>query len=154
MIQPQPVPGRKRCKTFGGEAEFEYEGSVSTGVKFFLGKSGMPGEATQEQLRELLARFVGRTVEIGSHFTQPSAGSIGAWLNDNRTRGQAMGRAVYVGGILIAEGYAERVKRGIIRIFPSKRQPSEALSRLKGVLTAAEADEMKRDARAGWAEWR
>jgi excisionase family DNA binding protein len=154
VVQPAPVAGRKRCKTFGGRKEFDYQGSVRTGVRFYVGKSGAPVEATAEQLRELLGRFGGQTVEIGSSFDKPRPGSMGAWLNEHRTQGQSMGRAVYVGGILIAEGFAESVKRGYIRIFPAKPAPNDALLRLKGVLTATEADEMKRDARAGWAEWR
>jgi len=54
----------------------------------------------------LLRAFGGATVGIGTSRTNPTPGSVGEWLQANVTK-TAM--ASFVGPILLAEGYAERV---------------------------------------------
>lgn len=61
---------------------------------------------TAEQYTRLLHHFRGRTVSIGTSRDNPPIGSVGRWLQGNVTRTAI---ASYVGPILVAEGYAEKI---------------------------------------------
>lgn len=104
----------RQCATFGGKATFPYTGSVATGTHVWPGKNAhFKLTFTKEQWDELLTAFDGEEVPAGLNFATPKQGSMGAWIKEHwHTK---MGPAAYVGGILIAEGYAERPRRGWIR---------------------------------------
>jgi hypothetical protein len=70
----------------------------------------------------LLNTFRGQEVRAGLNFSQPEEGSFGHWIKEHWNT--KMGPAAYVGGILIAEGYAVRPKPGWIRIFEQRRPPA------------------------------
>ncbi len=57
-----------------------------------------------QRLREALARFSGKDVQIGTHRTKPPRGSVGEWLLATCKRGGIMS---YLGPVLIAEGFAD-----------------------------------------------
>lgn len=65
---------------------------------------GWQASVSAEQYRALLTRFAGDTVSAGTSRTDPPAGSLGEWLQENVTK---VAIASYVAPILIAEGYAE-----------------------------------------------
>ena len=95
----------KELITWGGRSSFEYDGSVASGTRIRFGENGQQF-VTREQYIALLAHFKGRTVDIGTSRDNPPEGSVGAWLQEHVTR---IAIASYVGAILVAEGYAERV---------------------------------------------
>jgi len=92
----------------------------------------------REFLSGLVGHFRGRTVRIGSKFDDPGEGSLGDYIQKNLPT--KMNPAVYLGGLLIEEGYAEKPKRGYLRFFeqvqtrPAPETPppaSEASQRLQ-----------------------
>jgi len=95
----------KELATWGERSSFEYDGSVASGTSIRFGENGRQ-LVTREQYIALLAHFKGRTVDIGTSRDNPPEGSVGAWLQEHVTR---IAIASYVGSILVAEGYAERV---------------------------------------------
>lgn len=102
--------------TWGGRSEFAYTGSVAQGTEILYGRRGRL-LVTYEQYEELLRRFRGRTVVVGTQRRNPPAGSLGEWLRRRVTRSSA---ASYVAQILVHEGYAERGGRpGEIRFGPA-----------------------------------
>lgn len=90
--------------TWGKKGRFHYRGSVVEGTKVVFGH-GSEFVVTSEQYATLLAHFRGRTVAIGASLNPPRD-SLGAWL---RGKTGLHGLAAYVGPILVAEGYAERL---------------------------------------------
>lgn len=101
-------------ETWGGLAGFRYSGSVRLGTKITYGRM-KHASITAEEYRALLRRFRGTTVNIGTTRTYPPGGSVGDWLMANVTRS---GIASYVGPVLVAEGYAEKVDGPMIRFKP------------------------------------
>jgi excisionase family DNA binding protein len=113
---PTAAETRKECPTFGGQAKFTYLGSVGAGTTIWPGKNGsyrLSFDASQWSL--LLATFRGKEVRAGLNFAKPEPDSLGAWIKEHWNT--KMGPAAYVGGILIAEGYAARPRPGWIRVF-------------------------------------
>jgi hypothetical protein len=102
----------KVSQTWAGKAEFNYSGSIAEGTTIPLyGSQRVLISASDYE--SLLDRFQGCTVDLGTSFNPPG-GSIGEWLKSNVTKTKM---ASYVGAILIAEGYAERVGKVGIKIF-------------------------------------
>lgn len=97
---------RKRLPTWAGRSSFEYSGSVDEGIEIRYGGKPYRQDISAAQYSALLRHFKGATVDIGTSFDSPPAGSVGEWLQATVTR-TAM--ASYVGAILVEEGYAERV---------------------------------------------
>ena len=87
-------------------AWFEYEGSLTTGFSFVIGDTRTRDSVSAELLQRLLAHFSRQPepVQIGASHDKPPAGSIGAWLIDERGGRQL---ASYVAAVLVAEGHAE-----------------------------------------------
>src|SRR6185312_6296290 len=103
----------QECPTFGGQSSFRYSGSVETGTIIWPSKKAnykLRFDAAQWAL--LLKTFRGKEIRAGLNFSQPEPGSFGHWIKENwETK---MGPAAYVGGILMAEGYASRPRPGWI----------------------------------------
>ena len=61
--------------------------------------------------------FSGRDVPVGTSKDKPTPGSVGEWVKANINRSGLMS---YIGPILMAEGYARKLKPGWIHIktFP------------------------------------
>ena len=97
-------------KTWARRSEFSYTGSVKDGTRITYG-SGFSATISAAQYAKLLDHFRGRTVDIGTSRTNPPRGSVGEWLQSNVTK---TATASYVGPILVAEGYAEKVGRSQI----------------------------------------
>jgi excisionase family DNA binding protein len=109
------TPDRTTCPTLGGQTTFTYTGSVNTGTTIHPGtKATYKLHFTASQWQELLKTFRGKSVRAGTNFAKPEPGSLGAWIKQHWNT--KMGPAVYVGGILIREGYATREKPGWITI--------------------------------------
>ena len=114
----------RECPTFGGQSSFSYSGSVATGTIIWPSKKAnykLRFDAAQWAL--LLKTFRGKEIRAGLNFSQPELGSFGHWIKENwETK---MGPAAYVGGILMAEGYASRPRPGWIKIFEQRQQGHE-----------------------------
>ena len=96
----------------GLQIHVHYTGSVRDGVTLFYGKRHTKQGVSAQQFDALIHQFRGRTVNIGTSRTDRSSGSVGAWLKLNVARPAI---ASYVGRILVAEGYADKVRRSTIR---------------------------------------
>jgi hypothetical protein len=94
----------KKLKTWAGRGDFSYEGSVAVGTKILYGK-GWTISISAEDYRKLLAQYHGRTVNMGTSWTDPRTGSVGEWLQANVSK---TATASYVGAILVHEGFAVR----------------------------------------------
>jgi excisionase family DNA binding protein len=112
-------PEKHKCPTFGGQSTFTYLGSVLTGTTIWPSKkANYKMQFDAGQWASLLESFRGKEVRAGLNFSQPEEGSFGDWIKRNwHTK---MGPAAYVGGILIAEGYAARPRPGWIRVFEQR----------------------------------
>jgi excisionase family DNA binding protein len=127
-VTPTPTPAMQgvrdqECPTFGGQSTFSYSGSVTTGTTIWPSKKAkykLQFDAAQWQM--LLDTFRGKEVRAGLNFSQPEEGSFGHWIKQHWNT--KMGPAAYVGGILIAEGYASRPRPGWIRLFEHRRPPT------------------------------
>jgi hypothetical protein len=96
-------PGAVGLHTLTKNKPFFYKGSVEKGTTILFGHNKY-AVIKAEQYKELLNYFKGRTVPIGTSFTNPSSDSMGAWLLEHiSTRALAS----YVAPILIEEGYAK-----------------------------------------------
>ncbi len=95
----------KTLPTWAGKSQFKYSGSVSQGTKITYG-SGFSIAIKADQYSALLSHFKGKTVDIGTIFTNPPRGSLGEWLQQNVTK---VATASYVGPILISENYAVKI---------------------------------------------
>ena len=102
----------KISQTWAGKTEFNYSGSVTEGTTIPL-YGAQRVLISSSNYESLLEHFRGCTVDLGTSFNPPG-GSIGEWLRSNVTRTKI---ASYVGAILIAEGFAERVGKFGIKIF-------------------------------------
>jgi hypothetical protein len=103
----------KTLRTWAGKSQFTYSGSVTRGTKINYG-SGFSTTISASQYSELLSHFKGKTVDIGTSFTNPPPGSVGAWLQENVTK---TATASYVGAILISENLAEKIGGSKIRFI-------------------------------------
>lgn len=103
----------KKLKTWAGRSSFSYTESIKSGTKIYYGKNNQIRISARDY-RKLLDYFEGKTVNIGTSRTNPPAGSIGGWLQENVT---PVAIASYVGSILINEGYAEKVGGPDIKIY-------------------------------------
>lgn len=113
------------CRTLDRGNSFLVAGSVRDGVKVWVGESRQLRTFDRELFSRLVKRFHGKTVEIGSSFSDPKRDSVGEWLvKECRVKGG--NPAVYLTAILVDEGYAEKVKRGWVRFFDEPR-PADAL---------------------------
>lgn len=113
---------RHDCQTFGGRAVFTYSGSVATGTTIWPGaKATYRLVFDAGQWASLLKSFRGTEIRAGLNFAHPEPGSFGEWIKVHWNT--KMGPAAYVGGILIHEGYAERVRPGWIKFF-DQRHPN------------------------------
>ena len=95
----------KTLPTWAGRSQFKYSGSVSQGTKITFG-SGFSVTIKADQYSDLLSHFKGKTVDIGTIFTNPPRGSLGEWLQQNVTKTAI---ASYIGPILIYEKYAVKI---------------------------------------------
>jgi hypothetical protein len=102
----------KISQTWAGKTEFNYFGSVAEGTTIPIYKGKVFIHTSDYE--SLLDHFRGCTVDLGTSFN-PSGGSIGEWLKLNVLTKAKI--ASYIGAILIAEGYAERVGQSGIKIF-------------------------------------
>ena len=122
---PPPVgDARKEIPTFGGQASFTYTGTVTDGTTIWPSKKAkykLSFDTTEWAL--LLDTFRGKEIRAGLNFAKPEPGSLGAWIKEYWNT--KMGPAAYVGGILIAEGYADRPRPGWIRVFAQKQNTQE-----------------------------
>lgn len=101
-----------RLPTWAEKSSFQYTGSVETNTTITYGK-GFKAKVSASDYARLIRFFSGSTVEIGTSRTNPSAGSLGKWLQRNVTKTAI---ASYVGPILITEGYAEKAGKSKIKI--------------------------------------
>jgi hypothetical protein len=124
----EPLEAQTRlCPTYAGRTRFRVVGSVAEGAAIWPGKMGSPLRFSADFFATLLARFAGSEVEVGASFSGPTGGSLGEYIQSNLpTR---MNPAVYVAGLLIEEGYAERTRRGWIRFFRERHVSSAPMSR-------------------------
>ena len=125
---------QRTCMTVGGRGVFEVEGAIETGLRIWMGTHRTSVRFPAEFLSNLLGHFRGRTVRIGSKFDDPGEGSLGDYIQKNLPT--KMNPAVYLGGLLIDEGYAEKPKRGYLHFFesvqpPKPTPPVEASQRLQ-----------------------
>ncbi|HUS69612.1 MAG TPA: hypothetical protein VM075_02400 [Anaerolineae bacterium] len=96
---------REMLSTWGGRAEFDYEGSVADATDIWFGLKPWHARVTGDEYAALLKHFKDRTVLMGTP-REPPSGSVGSWLQQNVDK-RAL--ASYVGAILVYEGYAQRV---------------------------------------------
>jgi hypothetical protein len=74
----------------------------------------------KETLDALLAHGRSRgEMRVGLSFSGPEEGSLGQWIQEKLPT--KMNPSCYVGGLLIEEGYAERLRPGVIRFLPRRR---------------------------------
>ena len=94
----------KVLPTWAGKSQFRYTGSVATGTEIEYGRSfRFKAGTTAGEYANLLRRFSGRHVKIGTSRTVSPDGSVGDWLKANVSK---TALASYVGPILVDEGYA------------------------------------------------
>lgn len=103
----------KTIPTWGQRSVFSYTGSVKEGTTIIF-NSNIKVTVKAEDYCRLLEHFRGRTVNIGTSRTEPPAGSVGQWMEDNINK---YGLGSFVGAILLEEGYAEKVGGPEIRFF-------------------------------------
>lgn len=100
--QSTDFSGAVELKTLTKNRPFSYKGSVESGTTILFGHNKY-AVITADQYKDLINYFRGRTVSIGTSFTNPPSDSVGAWLLKHiSTRALAS----YVAPILIQEGYA------------------------------------------------
>ncbi len=96
----------KTLRTWSGRNKFQYSGSVVTGTSLKYGRDyRWSAHVPATTYSELLTRFAGQTIKIGTSRNQPPGVSLGHWLQQHVTK---TALASYVGPILIDERYAER----------------------------------------------
>ena len=101
--------------TWAGRSTFRYDGSIKDGTTITYGQGyKFKVNVTQEQYNALINHFYGHTVKAGTSRTNPPKNSVGEWLQENVNK---VAISSYVCPILIAEGYAERVRSTEIRFY-------------------------------------
>ena len=94
----------KKLDTWAGRSKFLFKGSVEQGVIIYFG-NGHRKKVSPGQFAQMLERFAGCSVKVGTSRTNPPCDSLGKWLMTNVTKTAI---APYVAPILIAEGLAYR----------------------------------------------
>lgn len=94
----------KELATWAGKSKFQYKGSVEQGVIICYGK-GHYIKVRPGQFANMLERYGGNAIKVGTSRTQPPRDSLGSWLMENVTKTAI---ASYVAPILVAEGLAYR----------------------------------------------
>jgi len=75
---------------------------------------------SREFFERMMTEFQGKEGPAGLIFKGAVSGSLGKWIQENlKTK---MNPTYCVAGLLVTEGYAERVEAGIIRFFPDALQ--------------------------------
>ncbi|CAB3756625.1 hypothetical protein GQ57_01595 [Burkholderia sp. MSh2] len=95
----------KELHTLVKKARFEYDGTLATGYRMVIGTGSYTETVTPETLEQIMAHF-GRQPEpvvIGTSHDKPPAGSLGAWLIENRARRRQV--VSYLAAILVEEGH-------------------------------------------------
>ena len=109
---PRVDSNERLCLTFAQRKRFKVRGSVTHGAEIWPGNARYPLKFSQRFFADLLREFGGREVKVGLSFDRPEPGSLGEWVKKKlNTR---MNPTVYLAGLLIEEGYAERSARGVI----------------------------------------
>ncbi|SAK45954.1 hypothetical protein AWB78_00667 [Caballeronia calidae] len=109
----------KQLRTLVGQARFEYEGTLATGYRIVMGGSLTPDTVKPETLERMMEHF-GREQEpvlVGASRDKPPAGSLGAWLIENRDRRRQV--ASYLAAILVEDGHVQM--SGGRLLFPHRR---------------------------------
>lgn len=108
------MQGGAKLLTWGGDGEtFRYDGSVASGTVIHYGEDyRWTAEITASAYEQLLKKFSGQDVPVGTSKSNPPAGSVGEWVKANVNRSGLMS---YIGAILVAEDYATKPKIGRIR---------------------------------------
>jgi hypothetical protein len=97
----------------GGEKCFRYEGSIAIGTKIEYGDSfRWTASISAVQYAQMLKKFAGKEIPVGTAKDKPTPGSVGEWVKANINRSGLMS---YIGAILVEEKYATQPKRGWIR---------------------------------------
>jgi excisionase family DNA binding protein len=122
----QRSSGARRCKTFAGRSTFRISGDVETGAQIWPGDMRYPINFSKEKFTALLSwgRSKGE-VRLGASFSGPDDGSLGQWIQ--QTLPTKMNPASYVAGLLIEEGYAEKVRPAVIRFFTRRWERQAAI---------------------------
>jgi hypothetical protein len=107
-----------RLKTWNGQSDFTYEGSIDKGVVIYYGSEGASQRLSKAQLSALLERFKGSTVNIETSRDNAPTDSLGKWLQENVS---PTAIASCVGAMLIDQGWAKKGP-GRRRITIFKRQ--------------------------------
>ena len=132
------------CTTVGGRASFQVSGSLAEGARIWVGKSKQPLTFDREFFQRLLRELGGKgEIRIGSKFDDPGPNSLGEWIQ--RDQGIGMNPAVYIGGLLIDEGYAESPRRGVIRIYRERQERKDRVDAVDSADAARDAAQLKRD---------
>lgn len=110
--------GSRWVFTRTGRARFRVAGSVATGAEIWPGKMQYPIKFPMQFMEAMLAHFQDQEVPVGGKFDDPTAGSLGEFIQAQLKI--KMNPAVYLAALLIDEKYAEPAHRGYIR-FCSKK---------------------------------
>jgi excisionase family DNA binding protein len=107
----------REVPTFAQRKAVRVSGNVETGARILMGEMRYPIVCDAMFFSDLLAAFADRgVVRAGTSFSGGEPGSVGAWIQERL--GTKMNPTYAILGMLIAEGYAERPKRGCVRILP------------------------------------
>jgi excisionase family DNA binding protein len=117
--------GARFCRTFGGRAKFRVEGSIENGARIWPGsKAQYPIICSKEFFESLLKKHRGQTIRAGLSFSDPGAGTLGAYVQKELKT--MMNPTAYIAGLLVNEGYAERSERGYISFFSRRKATDSA----------------------------
>ncbi|MFP3606083.1 hypothetical protein SB753_29825 [Paraburkholderia sp. SIMBA_053] len=108
--------------TLSNRAPFQYEGSLAAGFHFWIGADGTHEFVAPELLERLIGHFRAQAgpVAVGASRDNPPAGSIGAWLIENRPGRQL---ASYVAAALVEERIAVMAGDRLAFPAPTRRNP-------------------------------
>ena len=94
----------KKLKTWASKSYFQYDGCVANGTTIQYGNEfKFIAEVTIKQYEDLINKFRGKEVSVGTSRTTPPLGSLGEWLLENVNQ---TALASYIGAILVSERYA------------------------------------------------
>ncbi|WP_410803438.1 hypothetical protein [Paraburkholderia sp. SIMBA_053] len=128
-FHPQLDPGPRQINnmpltihTLSNRAPFQYEGSLAAGFHFWIGADGTHEFVAPELLERLIGHFRAQAgpVAVGASRDNPPAGSIGAWLIENRPGRQL---ASYVAAALVEERIAVMAGDRLAFPAPTRRNP-------------------------------
>jgi hypothetical protein len=111
------MPKPKEMKTWAGRSRFRYEGSVRSGTIIHFGSDFQwTMKIDPFEFGQILNRFSGKEVNIGTSRTTPPQGSLGEWI---KTKFGKAASTSYVGPILVDEGFAIRGAKSYLIQFRS-----------------------------------